>query len=854
MEKDEMFDSLAKARARKTNSARRRPAMPAFETPFTPPPAGASDAPRYSAPVPSSSSIKSQKTAFAGIAGFLSRMAVYLLVFLSPFFFLPWVSNSVYLGKQFLAACLLSAAVLFFAVKILSSGESFSYASSGGGVLLVILTAISGVSAYFSGARNLSFWGFGGSEPFAGLSMILLLFFYFLALVYFLDAKIRSRAIMLFGAGSGILFLVSAISILGTGFFKVDFLIKLLGSGGWNPFGTPNALALFAAMVFAYSAGLVAMGGARPVPGRRLWQANILLALFLMLSVGYPLAYLVSALSMILLLCVSFSRHRGEFIRRSNFILLGTVLFLGLFLLRISLASLLSFPAEVGPNVRLSFQIGSSVMTENAKNFIIGSGPSTFAYDYARYRPDALNQTGLWNVRFTSGYAALATLMAELGLLGVLVMVVFLLFHIIRFIKAGLSSDADDAPQMTAALLGTFAGAVAFATYPISFVSLLYLVFFIAAGNAVVAHLPGRSKEFSFTSMPHRALLISLGLVCLLLGSFFLFLTSARHIAGEIYYSSAVRAYGKQDAQKSFGYFTKALQWYDDDEYSRTYALAFIDFILRDIQDGKKDPAVVQTGFQNAIAMAQRATTANPKERENWLALGTVYERLIGIAKGAETAALEAYKKMEALEPGNPLAYLAQGRTALAAAQSIQSAIAASEGKEGVDQKALDEAKKNKDAFVSQAREQLKKAQEKKENLEAVYLLNAQLEEFLGDRTKAIEQIIVARRLNPGNLDSLFTLGRLSYEDGQFESARIAFENVVKAIPSHQTGLFYLALAYAKTDMRDKALETIRGLAELAPDNKTVQEVKANLEAGKDALGAALPPVDQEVEPAPQKR
>ncbi|MEK7606844.1 MAG: hypothetical protein AAB444_01435 [Patescibacteria group bacterium] len=789
----------------------------------------------------------------------LSRFTLYALLFLSPFFFLPWVSNSVYLGKQFLAACLLSLAALLFTVKVLAGGESFTYAKMSGGFLLFLLGVVSAVSAYLSGARSLSFWGFGGSEPFAGISIILIMLFYFLSLIYFHDTRVREKVVVLFGYGSLVLFLGSLVAILGAGLFHLEFFVRLFGSAGWNPFGTPNALALFAATVFSYAAGYLLMGGGRSGRESTVWVLNVILGTLLMLVIGFRLAYLVAAISMVVLLGLSFARFRGEFVRRSNLVLLGTVFFLALFLFKISLASLVAFPAEVGPNVRLSFQIGVSSMTESVKNLIIGSGPSTFAYDYARYRPEELNQTALWNVRFTSGYAALPTLMAELGFLGVLSLAIFLVFQGVRFLKGVLAADDKGAASITAAFLGTLAGIVSLGAYPISFVSFLYLMFFVALGVTSLARAQGLERTFSFAILSHKALLVSLAIICLFLGSLFLLLTTTRHLVAEVYYSSAVRAYLKQDTDKGFDRFNKAVQWYNDDEYSRTYAVALTETTLNQSQDEKADPALLQAGFQNAIGLAQRATVINPKDRENWLVLGSVYERLIGVMSGAETAAQDAYRKIEELEPASPLSHLALGRVSLTAAKAIQGAITSAQGRQGTDQKAIGEATKRKDALVAQAREELQKAQEKKPNFEAVYLLWAQLEEFLGDKQKALEKIIEARKLNAPNLDSLFTLGRLYYETAQYENARAAFENIVKASPEHRNGLLYLTLAYDKTGMKNKGIETIRKLAVLEPENTLVKEIQRNLEAGRDALSGAglessVTQTEKEGEPIPSEQ
>lgn len=850
-----MIEALT-TRTRRTPYTKRRSFTPeSFDTmtPQSPPPAS---------PLRDESAGKRQTSgsgsALGTWAGGASRFAMYALLFLSPFFFLPWVSNSVYLGKQFLAAGLLSLAALFFTIKVLAGGESFTYTKMSGSFLLFLLGLVSAASAYFSGARGLSFWGFGGSEPFAGISILLIILFYFLSLIYFHDTRAREKAVALFGYGAFVLFLGSLLVILGAGLLRMEFLVRLFGSAGWNPFGTPNALALFAATVFSYASGYLAMGDARARREGAIWTLNLILSIVLMLIIGFRLAYLVAAVSMVILLGLSFARYRGDFVKRSNLVLLGTVFFLSVFLFRISLSSLVAFPSEIGPNVSLSFQIGASSMTESVKNFIIGSGPSTFAYEYARYRPEALNQTALWNVRFTSGYAALPTLMAELGLLGALSLVLFLIFHGVRFLKGVFTSNDEDAAPITAAFLGTLAGIISFGAYPINFVSFLYLIFFIALGVTALARARELERTFSFATLPHKALLASLALICLFLGSLFLLLTSARHLIAEMYYGSAVRTYMRQDTAKAFDRFNKAIQWYNEDEYSRTYAVALTDATLNRSRDNKADPASLQAEFQNAIALAQRATMMNPKDRENWLALGAVYERLIGVVSGAETAAQDAYGKIGELEPASPLSHLALGRVSLTAAQALQSAIASANGRQGADQKAIDEAIKKRDALAVQAREELQKAQEKKSNLEAVYLIREQLEEFLGDKQKAIEQVIEARKLNAPNIDSLFTLGRLYYETSQYVNARAAFENIVKASPEHRNGLLYLTLAYDKTGMKGDALRVIQKLAGLEPENTLVRDINSNLEAGRDALtgvGTAASPNPDETaaEPIPSE-
>lgn len=778
---------------------------------------------------------------FSRVLEIISHWSIYVLVFLLPFFFLPQLS-SIYLGKQFLAAILILLSAIAIIGRILLSGESIDFVKTKLTWFLIFFAAGVGISALFSGAKQMSFWGLGGSQPFSGLSILLLITLFFLSMVLFSNKDILRRCLFVFSLSSSILFVFSLLLALFVGLFKIQFLINWFGSPAWNTFGSINGLAIFAAACLVFSMATLLSNHSLTRGFRGVMIVQAVSSLLLILIVGYAYAYLAAALATACFIGLIFAHLKKESVKRVNIPLLIFVCFLMLFIFGVSFSRFFSFPSEVSPTMSLSFQVGWKSMSGSVKNFILGSGPSTFAYDFARFRPDVLNQTDFWDVRFTSGFAAAPTLMAELGLLGLFFLGVFVIYKLIYLFWRALKGPESEEEFFTGLFLAFLVLIASLFFYPLSFVSFFYLIFILAAALAVGGLTRGEVQTFSFETLPHKALMRALFMIAALIGSIFLLFVSLSHLVADLKYTQGLKVLSAGDGDKGVTLLAEAVNWYQDDVYIRNLAMASLDNTLAKLNKGNlsaSDATAINNTLQSTLAIGKQATQINPIERENWFALGSLYEKLIPYLQGSTEQAVAAYAKAQEIEPNNPLPYLAQGRAYLTGAVVAEQSVNQAKNQKNADQKSVETLQKQADDFYGKAKEQLETAIAKKANWETPYLVLAQYYEYKKDLDQAVANLKKARALNNQNIDSLFNLGRLYYNQGKNDEAQTAMQNILSVMPEHHNALFILGLVYDAEGNTAKALEQLEKLARLEPDNKDVAKMVANLKAGKKATATS---------------
>lgn len=770
---------------------------------------------------------------------FISRWSIYLLVFLMPLFFLPQIVDSIYLSKQFLAAVLILLSVIALVARILFKGDAVSFIKTKLTWLLLLFVAVVASSSIFSGAKYLSFWGFGGSEPFTGLSVALIVLFYFLARVLFADKNFLKKNIFLLSLSSTILFISTIIIAFLVGIFKIDLLVNFFGTSVWNPFGSVNALALFAAVGFVFAVGALFSDNSLRRGFKSLLVLEAISSLIVILIIGYKNAYLAIAFAILVFIGLIFARFRKNFIKRINIPLLIFAVFLMLFIFSVSFSRFFIVPVEISPNINLSFEVAGKSMTEGVKNFVLGSGPSTFAYDFARYKPDLLNQTGLWNVRFTSGFAAIPTLMTELGLLGLLSLGVFIIFNLFFLFKKVMMEKNRDDYFLVGLFLSFLILVVSLFIYPLSFVTFFYLVLIMIMARAIAGIAKEEVEVFSFDTLPHKALIGALSLIGVLIGSAFILFIFSSHFRAEINYTKGLQALSRGEVNVAMTNFSEAISWYHDDAYYRTLGVTIVSDSINKINLGivnQDEIADVQNNFQNGINFAKEATKINPLERENWFALGAIYENLIPFVGNAGDASIQAYSEIEKLEPMNPIVYLSKGRAYLAYAKFLNQNIASAKGQQDVDEEKIKQAEEKVAQLLENSLTELNVAVGRKMDLEAIYLVLAQLYETKGDIDVAIENLQKARIINGQNIDSLFNLGRLLYNKGEYEQAITGMENILEVMPAHINAKFILGLSYDAQGESDKALDIFKELSEAQPENKEVEQILDNIKKGLPAI------------------
>lgn len=413
----------------------------------------------------------------------ISKASLFLLIFLTPLFFLPLTVSPVAFNKQIIVLILVLIGTISYLVETLNQGKII-YPKGILNVFIWLWFLILVVSTYFSLSPNFSL----GTEPMADslVSFILFILVYFLALIFLNDLKEILKAVFIFLASTLILTILSLAQMLGA-FLPFDFAQV----NGFNPIGSVNALGFFLGFGLVLIIPLLSqeLGGSSYLKKALAILAGLLIILLLMIN--FRLIWLNLGLTMIILIAWQFFKNRliasDQLPPRTLPLILPMIILvisLAMILVRPTFFGSLNLPTEISPTFKASLEIGLKVLKEEPKSALLGSGPATFAFDYSRYRSADLNQTVFWPLRFNQGSSALITLLATTGLLGFIAILIIFLTFILTGLKSIFKSDpAELSTHLSLALFtATFFLIIAWFLYPANFT--LSLFTFLGMGMA----------------------------------------------------------------------------------------------------------------------------------------------------------------------------------------------------------------------------------------------------------------------------------------------------------------------------------------------------------------------------------
>ncbi len=649
------------------------------------------------------------------------KTALYLLVFLLPIFFLPLTIFPAEWNKQLLLAGICFLVSVLWLIKMIKTGKVnlvWNKVSSAVLILLVVL----GISTIFSMTKAQSFWG-TSVEPDTLFSFILY------GLVFFLFSNLISKKeviniIKLFVLSSGILALLFLIQGIFGSVFPWDFT-KI---NGFNPIGSIETLAVF------FGAGFVILVALMTTDMLKILGLIIGLLLFVsILLINFWIVWLGIALAMVIILWIKLkSLSQKKEIGLRDYILPVVVFAIALILIfiKIPFSNILDLPPEITLTNTASFDISKKTLGEGAENFIFGSGPSTFGYDYSLHRSPNINLTEFWGLRFEQGSSALITLLATSGILGILgiLFLIGILFY--KFFRE---------PKFNNITIISFIGGAYFLilwifysiNFSLMFAGFLMLGLYLASLN--------KTKEISLVNSPQKAFFSMLGTIALIVVLVAGFYTYVQKYNGALAFSKGLDLLNAEqpDLNKGIINIDKAGNLAkNNDNYFRNLSQAILlkvnEVLNNQNLSQEQMQAELQVYVSNVESSIQKAIQINPKNSLNWLQAGNIYENLILFVEGADQLAVINYKEAEKLDPQNPLIPLNIGRVYKIIAEQAQ--------EEDLRNQALELAIDN-----------FQKSIELKPNFTPAYYLLAQIYEMKGEKDLAIQGYEIVLQLEPGN-------------------------------------------------------------------------------------------------------
>ena len=589
----------------------------------------------------------------------LIRYGLYLLVFLTPLFFLPLTVMPVIINKQMLVSVFVFLLFILWMLKIMSEGN-FSLNMGLIGKLIVLLVLTLGASALLSVSKAQSLWGMNfESGTFYSFVLYALIFFLFANLVSKEQIKTVLKVFLLSSGVLSLLFLIQTLS------GQSVFLWEFTQSIGFNPVGSNQGLGMF------LGGALVVFLALRNELFKREKEKIVwsLLGLFIftcLVLINNQAAWLGIIVSLSLVLWKMLREMKGVLDNRefNKFILPLFIFVFSLISIQFSFAGdFVALPVEISLTSNATFDIVKGTLAQSTKNLVLGSGPATFAYQHSLLRGIGLNLTDFWQVQFEQGGTAFLTFLTCFGLLGSLILLSIMGAFFYQSLKK-IKNNADS--QDLAVIVGGTYFLVAWLVYStnlcLMFAAFLMFGLWLAGNN--------QSQEFIFTQSPQKAFFIMFLGVVLIVGSIMgLYEIGQKYVAALNYAQGLgiINVLGQESEDvrsdklnQGMILISKAAQLDPKDVYLRNLSEAFLiqinQILNNESLEEEQKKSLLQRAVSNAEVSATNAVQINPANSQNLMQLASVYENLAVInVGGAKELAVASYQEAEKLDPQNPL-------------------------------------------------------------------------------------------------------------------------------------------------------------------------------------------------------
>ncbi|MCX6779514.1 MAG: tetratricopeptide repeat protein [Candidatus Magasanikbacteria bacterium] len=755
---------------------------------------------------------------FTLVLNWITTVCLYLIVFLSPLFFLPVTSEKFELNKYFLFYFLTLLALLGFLGKMVIK-KGFEIKRTPLDIPLLILWAFYLIVALFSQDKYLSFFGNFGSLGLSFVGFSLMLVFYFLMVQSFSSVK---QILKLF------------YTILLSGFLSaVYFLVAASGLIKWTEFGLPQfnlfnssniVFGFFVSLIFILSLGFLAIKK-KAVAQNILVLLVVLASLAVLLLLGFKSIWIVTAVGLFLL-AIFFIGH----LENSSPILNSLMLFfLVVSLLFVFLGEpkflTKNLPLEVSLSPGLSWSIAYETLMTSPRNFIFGTGPGTFVYDFSQFRPDNMNLNFAWNVRFNQPYSSsfdwLAThgFIMSLIFLGVVSLIFgFLITIWVKYVlrlnsqKKFFGEEAETSGEYQLSPLFFWLISCGWLLMLISFFLVNFgiaqwiifwtLLALMINASVYITKLNWSVLIISLKTTPQYALLTSFTFIVLFSALIVLGVYLGRFYTAEVFYAEGLTKNYDGRLQN----FSQSLSY---NTYQPQFYLGLADAFLgkaEEVASQGGTASVVSQYLASAVNSAKKATEIAPNNVATWEFLSNMYSNARSIAPEANSWVISALERATQLEKNNPLFYLSLGNAKLI------------------------------EKRYSEAKDDFEKALSLKPDLLLGYVNLAALNEAQDNMNAAVSSLERGLAYGSNNAEYLVYLGRYYFNraaKNDYGMAELAFKKAIILNPNYSDALYSLAYLYEKQGFKSQSMELYRRVLELNPNNKEIMQKVGEVSASE---------------------
>ncbi len=482
---------------------------------------------------------------------------------------------------------------------------------------------------------------------------------------------------------------------------------------------------------------------------------------------------------------------------------------------------------EVRPSVSATLDIMRQTYGDNA---FVGSGPNHFAESWVKFRDQSINETVFWNVPFNAGSGYIPTWFVTAGLVGVLAWLIFIGFFLWSGVQTLLRNTADDKFWY---FIATISYAVSFFVLVMSIVyvpgPVVLIVGAATLGLFMVASEQLSSRpvpSFNFLTSARTGFVLITAVMVIIIGSIGVGYQGFRQLmALDTFAAAATIPPSDNQSTQVMETVARAYSFHQSDVFLRelaAYKLVEMQSLASIQSPNQGDTERFRLAVEAGLEASNEAIAQRGSDARNWSVRGDIYTALAAVGvEGAADRALADYNEARARDPKNPY-------------YDLQAAIIA--------------ATTNK---PDEARTKIADALRLKSNYTDALMLLSQIDIASGNIKEAIrttESLISIEVNNPGRY---YQLGVLYSADQNRTAAIDAFNRAIALNPQYANARYLLALEYLAAGNKDGAINELKVVRDLNPDNAGVAELISQIESGEVTAETVRSGNTQVTEPTP---
>lgn len=333
----------------------------------------------------------------------------------------------------------------------------------------------------------------------------------------------------------------------------------------------------------------------------------------------------------------------------------------------------LNFPREVQLPFSISWKITASAFRDAP---FIGTGPSSYAFNFTTYKPAEFNLLKFWNFSFDTAYNEFLQVLGTLGILGFAALV-FISLIIIRMGWKSLANEVAAGPESRSVVVPALAisgilSIILLAIHATTLTSIVVTLFIFATLMMSQRNIRERVMEFALgikatTSDNKQFDLFPIIIFVVFLIAAVPVLFKTFNIVAADYFHRLALSQATKSGTLTYQYLQKAeslnpqVDLYRIDMAQTNFALANAialqkgptkDNPNRALTD--QDKKTIQTLLAQAINEGRASVALNPRSARNWEVLATVYRNISGVAQNSLAFSLDAYGRAIQRDPLNP--------------------------------------------------------------------------------------------------------------------------------------------------------------------------------------------------------